>query len=259
MKMYQLCLWVSVLLQMSCNESVETDQPNAWISLFNGQDLTGWTPKFSNQPLGTNFKNTFTVKDSAILASYAEYDTFRNEFGHLFYKNPFTFYRLRMEYRFVGPPTPGAPAWAQRNNGVMIVAQSPESMKLEQDFPLSLEVQFLGGDGTTERPTGNVCTPGLHIYMHDTLVTQHCNSSSSKTYHGDQWVKMEVAVLPDSTIHHLIEGDTVMSYRYPVIGGDFLPDSYPVKEGTVVVKGYIALQAESHHTEFRRIMIQEIE
>lgn len=258
MNIQALLLCLSFTLLLACKGQPGSDKPQEWISLFNGQDLTGWTPKFSKHPLGTNYKNTFIVKDSAIQANYAEYDTFRKEFGHLFYQNPFTFYRLKMEYRFVGPPTPGAPSWAQRNNGVMIVSQSPESMKVEQDFPLSLEVQYLGGDGTTERPTGNVCTPGLHIYMNDTLVTQHCNSSTSKTYHGDEWVKMEVVVLPDSTIHHLIEGDTVISYRYPTVGGDFLPEGYPVKEGTKVIQGYIALQAESHHTEFRRIMIQEI-
>ncbi|HLF65522.1 MAG TPA: DUF1080 domain-containing protein [Saprospiraceae bacterium] len=247
------------LLILSCGPVRYDVQDEEWVTLFNSRDLTGWTPKFSGRPVGENYKNTFVVQDSVLQVNYAEYDTFRNEFGHLFYKSPFKYYRLKMEYRFTGPPTPGAPAWAHRNNGVMILAQSPQSMMLDQDFPVSIEVQFLGGDGKTARPTGNLCTPGMHVYLNDTLATEHCINSRSATYHGDRWVKMEVLVLPDSTIHHLIEGDTVISYAKPVIGGDFLPEGYPLKEGSPVTEGYIALQAESHRTEFRNIRIQPIE
>jgi hypothetical protein len=230
-----------------------------WVSLFNGRDLSGWIPKISGYPLGENYKHTFIVRDSAIEASYAEYDTFRNEFGHLFYETPFRFYRLKMEYRFIGEPTPGAPEWAQRNNGVMIISQSPQSMGMDQDFPVSIEVQFLGGLGKGNRPTGNLCTPGYHVTVQDTLATEHCMSSSSNTYDGDQWVEIEVAIMPDSTIYHLVEGDTVFIYRKPVIGGDFLPEGYPLNPGTPVIEGYIALQAESHRTAFRNIRIQKIE
>ncbi len=259
MKTAGICTALLIVFAIGCGSIGEEPSEAEWQPLFNGTDLSGWTPKFSKHSLGENYKNTFMVRDSAIHATYAEYDTFRNEFGHLFYKTPFKFYRLRMEYRFTGSPTPGAPVWALRNSGVMILAQSPQSMMVDQDFPLSIEVQFLGGDGTADRPTGNVCTPGLHIYLQDTLTSEHCINSSSKTFHGDRWVKMEVAVLPDSTIHHLIEGDTVMSYARPVIGGDFLPKDYPLKEGTPVIEGFIALQAESHNIEFRNIMIQKIE
>ena len=252
-------VFIPLVLATGCGGSAEQEESRPWITLFNGADLTGWIPKFSDHPLGENYKNTFRVQDSVIRVSYAEYDTFRNEFGHLFYDTPFKYYRLQLEYRFVGDPTPGAPAWAIRNNGVMIVAQSPQSMLLDQDFPLSVEVQFLGGDGSHERPTGNLCTPGLHVHINDTLRTEHCISSNSKTYHGEQWVPIEVVVMPDSTIHHIVAGDTVMSYARPVVGGDHLPDGYPFKEGTPVIEGYIALQAESHNTEFRNIRLQEID
>lgn len=245
-------------LLFSCKSESETTE-DTWISLFNGIDLEGWTPKFAGHPLGENYKNTFIVQDSAIKASYAEYDTFRNEFGHLFYKTPFKFYRLKMEYRFTGSQIPGAPTWAYRNSGIMIVAQSPESMLFDQGFPVSIEVQFLGGLGEGDRPTGNLCTPGYHVYVKDTLATEHCMNSSSKTFHGDAWVEIEVAVLPDSSIVHLIEGDTVFTSKKPVVGGDFIPEGYPLKEGTPVIEGYIALQAESHNTEFRNIRIQKIE
>lgn len=251
-----ICLFIYLVSGCGTNNEVSED---AWIPLFNGTDLTGWTPKFAGHPPGANFKHTFVVEDSVIRASYAEYDTFRNEFGHLFYKTPFKFYRLKMEYRFTDSPIPGAPGWANRNSGVMIVAQSPESMLLEQEFPVSIEVQFLGGLGMGDRPTGNLCTPGYHVYVKDTLATEHCMSSTSKTYNGDEWVRIEVAVLPDSTIHHIVEGDTVFTCRKPIVGGDFVPKGYPLNEGTPVIGGYIALQAESHTTEFRNIRMQKIE
>jgi hypothetical protein len=197
--------------------------------------------------------------DGVLGVSYAEYDSFRNEFGHLFHEIPYQYYRLRLEYRFTGPATPGAPDWAYRNNGIMIMSQSPESMCLDQDFPVPVEAQLLGGDGTTPRPTGNVCTPGTHIYVDGLLTTEHCVDSSSETYDFDQWVKFEVVILHDGMIHHIVEGDTVMTYRDPVIGGDYLPDGFIQKAGSRPSGRYIALQAESYPIEFRSIMIQQIE
>jgi hypothetical protein len=41
---------------------------------------------------------------------------FNGEFGHLFYKEPFSYYRLVAEYRFVGSQVSGGPAWAMRNS-----------------------------------------------------------------------------------------------------------------------------------------------
>ncbi len=114
------------------------------------------------------------------------------KFGHLFYKTPFSHYRLRIEYRFVGDQCPGGPSWAFRNSGVMIHGQPPESMRKDQEFPVSIEVQFLGGNGRDKRPTANVCTPGTNIVMGGKLITQHCTDSKAKTYHGDQWVTVEV-------------------------------------------------------------------
>ena len=244
-------------VSLSCQNASEHEEA-PWISLFNGADLSGWTPKFSGYPVGQNYKNTFSVSDSILHVSYAEYDSFRNEFGHLFSKDMFTHFRLRMDYRFVGDRTPGAADWALRNNGLMILSQSAESMGLDQDFPVSVEFQFLGGNGTDERPTAGVCTPGTHVYMHDTLVTQHCIMSSAKTYHGERWVSVEVAVMPDGNIYHLVEGDTVARYARPEIGGDYLPEGYAGRTGERVSQGYLALQAESHSTDFRNIRIQVI-
>jgi hypothetical protein len=229
-----------------------------WIPLFNGKDLTGWDIKIKGSPLNVNYKNTFRVEDGVLKVRYDEYDKFNGEYGHIFYKDPFPRYKLRIEYRFVGEQVQGGQGWAFRNSGVMLHSQSAASMQLDQDFPVSIEAQFLGGDGVTERTTGNVCTPGTHIVMNGELVTQHCINSTSKTYHGDVWVHAEFIVLGDEMIHHIIEGDTVLTYSRPQVGGTNKPADYPVPDGTLLKEGYICLQAESHPVEFRKVELLEL-
>ncbi len=231
-------------------------EKNDWIALFNGQDLDGWIPKVSGYPAGENYKNTFRVEDGVLKVSYVEYDSFNGEFGHLFYKNPYSNYHLKVEYRFTGDQPKGGQQWAFMNSGVMFHSQSPESMGVSQNFPVSLEAQFLGGTPERQRPTGNLCTPGMHVYIADTLVTQHCISAKTRTYLADEWVRAELIVWGDSIIHHVIEGDTVMTYSRPIIGGGYLPENYPQKEGTPVTGGFIALQSESHPIEFRKVELR---
>ena len=88
-------------------------------------------------------------------------------------------------------------------------------MAKDQDFPVSIEVQFLGGLGKRPRTTGNVCTPGTHVVMDGKLIKQHCTNSKSKTYDGDQWVTAEVEVHGDKTIKHFINGEEVLEYEQP--------------------------------------------
>ena len=246
-----------LLTAVSCS-STKTKKEN-WIQLFNGKDLTGWDIKIKGSPLNENYKNTFRVEDGVMVVRYNEYEKFNAEYGHIFYKEPFSYYKLRIEYRFVGEQVPGGQGWAFRNSGVMLHSQSAASMLLDQDFPVSIEAQFLGGDGISERTTGNVCTPGTHIVMNDQLITQHCISSTSKTYHGDVWVHAEFVVLGDSIIHHIIEGDTVLTYSKPQVGGTNKPADYPVPDGTLLKEGYICLQAESHPVEFRKVEVLKLE
>ena len=240
--------------------SVEPDRE--WISLFNGSDLTGWTPKFTGHELGENYKDTFRVENGLLKVSYEGYDEFGGTFGHLFYKEPFSNYRLRVEYRFVGEQAPGGPGWAVRNSGVMLHCQPPGSMRRNQEFPVSIEAQLLGGSGRGERTTGNVCSPGTHIVMSGTLVTRHCNSSKSKTYHGDRWVTFEVEVRDGTSIRHIVEGETVLEYEQPQLD-ESDPDGRRLLEqrgGDKALRdGFIALQAESHPVEFRRVEIQRLD
>jgi hypothetical protein len=231
-----------------------------WVSLFNGKDLEGWTPKITGYDLGVNYGNTFRVEDGVLKVAYDQYPRFNGKFGHLFSKRKYGNYRLRIEYRFVGDQAPGGPSWALRNSGVMIHCQAPETMRKDQEFPVSVEVQFLGGDGKNPRHTGNVCTPGTHIVMNEKLITQHCNDSTSKTYHGDQWVTAEVEVHGDGTIKHLVDGATVIQYEKPQLDEKDADARKLIKDGNKLIReGYIALQAESHPIEFRKVEILELD
>ena len=237
-----------------------TPEEPEWTSLFNGEDLTGWTPKIRGQGLGEDPAGTFRVEDGLLTVGYEGYGDFSDQFGHLFYETPFSHYRLLIEYRFVGEQAQGGPAWAFKNSGVMLHSQPPGTMEDDQDFPISLEAQFLGGNGTDERPTANLCTPGTHVHMGGVLVEQHCTESSSATYHSDEWVTVEIVVVGDASITHMVHGDTVITYGQPVIGGGvvggFDPEAKP--DGAPLTSGYIALQSESHPIQFRQVLLQEI-
>ncbi len=233
------------------------EQKDQWIPLFNGKNLDGWTPKITKHDLGENFGNTFRVEDGLLKVSYDGYKSFDGQFGHLFYKDKFSKYRLRVEYRFVGEQAAGGPGWAIRNSGVMLHCQSPDGMRKDQDFPVSIEAQMLGGDGEHERTTANVCTPGTHITIDGKLVTRHCTSSKSKTFAGDGWVTMELEVHGGGVVKHIVEGETVLEYERPQLDPSdadakklIQPDGDPVLH-----EGYISLQSESHPVEFRKIEI----
>lgn len=231
-----------------------------WVSLFNGKDLTGWSPKIRGCEAGENFKDTFRVEDGVLKVDYSKYDKWDNRFGHLFHEKKFSSYRLRLEYRFTGEQIKEGPGWAFRNSGIMIHSESPETMELEQDFPSSLEVQLLGGNGKEDRTTGNLCTPGTLVVMNDKLITDHCITSKSKTFHGDQWVTIEVEVHGNEIIKHLINGEEVISYSKPQLGGDTHADALAKVAGDKMLSaGFICLQSESHPVEFRKIEIQELE
>jgi len=251
MKNLAIFVVILALLTASCSTKKEN-----WIQLFNGKDLADWDIKIKGYPLNENFSNIFSVEDGLLKVRYNGVDTFNNEFGHIFYKQPFSHYKLRIEYRFTGDQVPGGPGWAFRNSGVMLHSQSAATMLLDQDFPVSIEAQFLGGDGVAERTTSNLCTPGTHVVMNNELVTRHCTSSKSKTYHGDVWVTAEFLVKGSEVIHHILEGDTVITYYKPQVGGAH--EGYSVPEGTLIEEGYLCLQAESHPVEFRKVELLDL-
>lgn len=251
------CLLTVGLLSVLAGACFAAPNPDKeeWIKLFNGKNLDGWTPKITGYETGVNFGNTFRVEHGVLKVSYDQYDKFANRFGHLFYKDPFSYYRLVIEYRFVGEQAKEGPGWAIRNSGVMLHGQPAQTMKRDQDFPISIEVQFLGGNGKDKRTTANLCTPGTNVVRDGKLFTPHCVSSTSQTYHGEQWVRVEVEVLGDETIKHIIDGQTVLSYEQPQIGGGTVTNYDPAvkKDGMLLKEGSISLQSESHPIEFRKV------
>ncbi|WP_420148008.1 3-keto-disaccharide hydrolase [Spirosoma sp.] len=260
-------------VSISAATAQKAAQQEEWTSIFNGKDLSGWDIKIAGLPLNDNYKNTFRVENGMLRVMYDQYKTFDGKYGHIYYKKPYSYYRVRFKYRFLGNQTPGGDAWNVRNSGIMLHSQSAKSLSLGQTFPVSLEMQLLGGLGQGPRHTGNLCTPGTQMYMDGKLHPEHCTDSDSKTYDGDRWIMAEAIVLGDSIVHHLIEGDTVLTYERPQVGGGFVskdsdwnaghfsPEAakfWTDRANTPLGEGYIALQAESHPIDFKEIEILDL-
>lgn len=243
------------ILFNACQSTPKHNNEEEWIALFDGSNYTDWTPKFKGSELGVNYKDRFVYKDSLLSVRYTEIDTFKGNFGILFYKNKFSFYKLKAKYRFVGKQMVGAPYWAYRNNGFMLHSQEPESMSLNQDYPISFELLLLGGNGTDERATANLCTPGTNVVMNDSLLQSHCFTSTSNTYHGDQWVTVEALVLGDSLVRYIMEDQVVLAFNSPSIGGGNVEgyNESAYLEGLPLKEGYISIQAQSHPIDFESI------
>ncbi len=252
-------LFLIILVCFSCEQPEKEKQPEKkWVSLFDGESLEGWIPKIVGQEVGKDTLSTFRIVNGAIQVNYDQYeDKFKNRFGHLFYEKPFSNYHLKLRYRFIDKQIADGEGWAFMNSGLMYHAQSPFSMDVNQGFPISLEGQFLGAKPNDTRPTGNLCTPGMHVVMGDTLTTKHCVTSSAKSYPTDKWINAEFIVYNDSLCIHIIENDTVIQFSKPIIGGEFLPESDSTLIGKKIKEGYFALQSESHPIEFKDIMIRE--
>jgi hypothetical protein len=248
-------------LGLATYKAIAKAEEGDWIRLFNGKDLAGWTPKIRGHEAGVNFADTFRVEDGAIKVSYDKYEgRFRGRYGHLYYKDPFSHYVLRLEYRFTGEQAPGGPDWAIRNSGVMIHGQAVDTILKDQEFPVCIEVQFHGGDGKNSRPTGNLCTPGTHVVMNGKLHTEHCTPSKSETYHGEQWVKAEVEVHGSKLIRHKINGKTVLEYSEPQLDPND-PDAKRLAAAgapKMITGGTISLQSESHPVEFRNVQLRKL-
>jgi len=233
----------------------------AWIQLFNGRDFADWIVKIAGHGTGENYANTFRVENGVLKAAYDGYSSFDMRFGHLFYREPFSDYHLVIEYRFTGEWLPDTPEWARLNSGVMLHAQDPRTMPRAQDFPISVEMQFLAGLGNGQRrTTGNMCSPGTEVDMNGQRAAAHCVNSTSPTFDPDQWVRAEAIVWGDSLITHVINGDTVLRYTSPRIGGGVVNgfDAAHKVDGTPLTSGYIALQGEGHPVEFRRVELRRL-
>ncbi|MEZ7818364.1 MAG: hypothetical protein ACI8RT_000119 [Candidatus Azotimanducaceae bacterium] len=235
-----------------------------WVELFNGKNLDGWTAKIVGQPLGQDLLKTFVVEDGLLRVNYANYKKFSDQFGHLFFAEPYSHYKLLIEYRFVGEQIKGGAGWAKRNSGVMLHSQDPATMSLKQNFPDSIEAQFLGGlsDGKI-RPTGNICSPGTEVDYLGKRLKGHCQASFGDTLDGEQWVSIEIIVNGAESVVHLVNGKEVIRYsNLQLSKGSASAKMRRTQDGKgaplTLRQGFIALQSESHPIDFRRVAIQNL-
>lgn len=265
------CFFACQQPNSSQNTSPEQEE---WIALYNDKDFSNWDIKITGYDINDNYNETFVAEDSMIRISYDKYEEFDDAFGHMYYKTPYSYYKLRFDYRFVGEQTKGGASWNVRNSGIMFHSQSAESNEYNQTFPVSVELQLLGGLGERDRTTANVCTPGTAVVMGDTVNYTHCISSTSKTYHGDQWVHAEAIVMGGEYMTFIVEGDTVLTFQMPQIGGGFVSNKvddwervggikrdkemWIAEAGEVLTEGYIALQAESHPIDFKNLELLDL-
>jgi len=233
------------------------EEHEAWIDMFNGQDLTGWTPKFTGQDLGVNYKDTFRVVDGKLVVSYDNWEKWDGSFGHLFYETEYSHYIMRLEYRFVGEQVAGGPGWAQANNGIMYHGQPASTMAKGQQFPVSIEAQMLGGEG---RSTGNVCTPGTHIHNNGELTKAHVIQMNGPSHPVGEWVTYEIEVHGSEKAIHRVNGEIVCEYGPLVIDdGNGEGKKEAERRGTTeLASGSISLQAETAPIEFRNIRLREL-
>lgn len=257
-----LALLLLFLCQCKTNQSIPEVKDTTWHAMFNGTNIDDWTTKIHHYEVGDNYGDTFRVEDDMIKVRYDKYEgDFNERYGHLYYNTPYSYYHLVIEYRFVGNLHSGAPDYTLLNSGVMFHSQDPKTMLVEQDWPISVEMQFLAGiEKDKERPTGNMCSPGTDIVYNGVIDPNHCVKSSSKTYYGDQWVRAELIVLGDSLVTHIVNGEEVLQYTKPQIGGG-VANRYDPKikiDGKLLKEGFIALQSEGQPIDFRKVEIKNL-
>lgn len=240
-------------------ENTKENTSTKWISIFNGNDLTGWIIKIPGHELGENFGNTLRVEDGILKVRYDEYGPeFNDRFGTVYFDKYLTDYRIKVEYRFVGETAPGAPNWGYRDSGIQFHGQPPATQKLNQAFPVCLEYNFHGGNGTDDRPLGAACTNGMFIEHKGLKNKTTCIAADvSKTFHGDQWVTAEIDVR-DGKIKHYVNGEEILSYTNPT----YNPENETAKKlmtgnDNKVKGGYVSLQSNSHPIDFRKIELLE--
>lgn len=237
------------------------DEQSEWKVIFNGKDLTGWTPKIHHHESGDNYANTFRVVDGLLEVNYDQYDAFEERYGHLFYEKPYSSFQLSWEYRFTDQWLKDAASYTYRNSGIMFHSQAPETILKEQDWPISVEFQLYAEEKEgVPRPTGNMCSPGTDVVFDGKIDPRHCINSSAPTFKWDQWVKADLIVFGDSLVIHMINGDTVLQYTNPQIGGGVANRFDPAikVDGTPLKSGYIALQSEGQGIVFKNIKIREL-
>ncbi|MBR9997678.1 MAG: DUF1080 domain-containing protein [Cyclobacteriaceae bacterium] len=201
------------------------------ISLFNGQDLSGWhadVPAMDDDP---DAESPFLVRDGN-LVSLGEPN------GHLITDSIFQDYRLEVEYRFAG--TPG-------NCGVLVHASIPRA--LYSMFPQSVEVQMMHENaGDFWCIVEDISVPDMvsrrgprdEWGITEGKKRRILNLTDGSENPAGEWNSMTIECL----------GDEVKVW----VNGDLVNEGYDCTAS----KGRIAVQAEGSEVEFRTLDLTPI-
>jgi len=237
---------------------VQVDAPGgAWLSLFNGRDLEGWTAKISGLEAGDNYRNTFRVEKGLLQVSYQQYDKFDDRFGSLFYNRPFAHYWLRAQYRFSGKLAAGAPHWAFKNSGIQLHSQDPNSMTRQQQFPVSVEFDLVGGHAIGSNPTGDVCHYGTLVSVGGVRLKPLCSKVSDVTIRDEQWVTALVEVDGSKRVRQIVNGGLIVEYTDLALDEGNADAQRLIAAGAsrTLDSGYISIQSNGYPIEFKSIEI----
>jgi hypothetical protein len=232
-----------------------------WVSLFNGKNLDGWTAKIAGQDVNDNYRDTFRVEDGMLKVSYQQYDKFGDRFGSLFYMTKFSHYWIRAEYRFVGSLAPGAPRWAYKNSGLQLHSQAPETMRKEQQFPVSVEFDIVGGRSFGSQPTGDVCQNGTHVLVGGAPVKGLCSKVGDVTIRDDGWTTALAEVDGGTRVRQIVNGALVVEYTDLTLD-EANADARRLMAsgaGKALTSGYISIQSNGYPIEFRRIEVLAVQ
>lgn len=259
--MRKIILFSAIILSMIGCKTVKNESEinkEEWVSLFNGKNLDGWTVKINGSPMNENTHNTFYVEDGILKVSYDEYEKFDMQFGHIFTNIAYSHYIIRVDYKFFGSGMADAPHYTKLNSGVMLHAQSPQSMRINQGFPVSLEGQFLAEGSTAGTQTGNAVTPGTHIEIDGKLTKEHIIDSNSKLFPVDTWVTFEAEVHGNEEIIYRVNGKEVIRFTHPQLDDTDNDAIRLMAAGASMYPshGFIALQAEAQPIWFKNIQIK---
>jgi Domain of Unknown Function (DUF1080) len=249
---------IAALVACSQKPAVLVPAPSGnWISLFNGKNLDGWTAKIAGEEFNDNYRDTFRVEDGLLKVSYRQYDKFSGRFGSLFYQRKFSRYWIRAEYRFVGSPAQGAPRWTYKNSGIQLHSQAPATMRKDQEWPVSVEFDIVGGRFMGSRPTGDVCQNGTRVLVGHAALKDQCSKVSDVTIRDDQWTTALAEVDGGTRVRHIVNGALVVEYTDLTLD-DANEDARRLLSsgaGKALTSGYISIQSNGYPIEFRRIEV----
>lgn len=202
------------------------------VQLFNGRDLTGWTPDVPALDKDSDGPKPFIVRDGTLVS-------LGSPGGHLITTREFANYRLVAEYRF--PKGPG-------NNGILVHCSKPRT--LYGMFPKSIEVQLQSGDA------GDFWCIGEDIQVPD--MEKRRGPKERWGVDGDKARRIEN--LTDNSERPLGQWNTIeiecLDRHIKVwLNGDLVNDGY----GATANRGKIAVQSEGTEVEFRRIELRPLE